>query len=157
MEDLIKLNVLGITYSQIQSGAYALVLSESDGDRRIPIIIGTAEAQSIAVELEHIKPPRPLTHDLLAKVLESFDITLKKICIYKFENGVFSSELTLAGKEGVEKSIDSRTSDAVSIAIRTGSDSASCKTRYLPFHTNTVLTIHCFLKCCLSQCRKWNN
>ena len=122
VEDLIKLNVLGITYSQIQSGAYALVLSEETGERRIPIIIGTAEAQSIAVELEHIKPPRPLTHDLLVNIIDSFDLKLKQICIYKFEDGVFSSELTLINKDGETKTIDSRTSDAVSFALRTGSD-----------------------------------
>ena len=85
MESLIKLNVLGITYSQIQSGAYALVLSEDSGERRIPIIIGSSEAQSIAVEMEHMKPPRPLTHDLLVSVMDAFDIKLKNVFIYKLD------------------------------------------------------------------------
>ena len=122
MESLIKLNVLGITYSQIQSGAYALVLSEDSGERRIPIIIGSSEAQSIAVEMEHMKPPRPLTHDLLVSVMDAFDIKLKNVFIYKFEDGVFSSELLLADKDEKEHKIDSRTSDAVAIALRCNAD-----------------------------------
>ncbi len=122
MENLIKLNVLGITYSQIQSGAYALVLSEESGERRIPIIIGSAEAQSIAVELEHMKPPRPLTHDLLVSILGAFDIKLKSVYIYKFEDGVFSSELLLESKGDESHKIDSRTSDAVAVALRLGAD-----------------------------------
>ena len=122
MESLIKLNVLGITYSQIQSGAYALVLSEDSGERRIPIIIGSSEAQSIAVEMEHMKPPRPLTHDLLVSVMDAFDIKLKNVFIYKFEDGVFSAELLLADKDEKEHKIDSRTSDAVAIALRCNAD-----------------------------------
>ena len=122
MENLIKLNVLGITYSQIQSGAYALVLSEESGERRIPIIIGSAEAQSIAVELEHMKPPRPLTHDLLVSILGAFDIKLKSVYIYKFEDGVFSSELLLESKGDESHKIDSRTSDAVAVALRLWAD-----------------------------------
>ena len=122
MENLIKLNVLGITYSQIQSGAYALVLSEESGEIRIPIIIGSAAAQSIAVELEHMKPPRPLTHDLLVSILGAFDIKLKSVYIYKFEDGVFSSELLLESKGDESHKIDSRTSDAVAVALRLGAD-----------------------------------
>ncbi|MDO5571922.1 MAG: bifunctional nuclease family protein [Bacteroidales bacterium] len=120
MENRIKLKVLGITYSQIQQGAYALVLSEENGSRRIPIIIGTAEAQSIAIQLEHLTPPRPLTHDLFVSFANAFDIKLKEVYIYKFEEGVFSSELLFEDNDGKEKKIDSRTSDAIAFALRSG-------------------------------------
>ncbi|MEG1585789.1 MAG: DUF151 domain-containing protein [Bacteroidales bacterium] len=119
MDKRIKLKVLGITYSQIQSGAYALVLAEEAGTRRIPIIIGTAEAQSIAIQLEHLTPPRPLTHDLFVSFAKAFEIKLKEVFIYKFEEGVFNSELIFEDKEGNEKRIDSRTSDAIAFALRT--------------------------------------
>ena len=118
MDKRISLKVLGITYSQIQSGAYALVLAEEDGMRRIPIIIGSAEAQSIAVQLEHLTPPRPLTHDLFVSFAREFDISLKEVFIYKFEEGVFSSELLFESKDGIQKRIDSRTSDAIAFALR---------------------------------------
>ena len=85
----IKLNVLGISYSQTQSGAYALVLTEEDGDRRIPIIVGGFEAQAIAIQLEGLKPPRPLTHDLFLNFATSFKIDLLEVNIYKLEEGVF--------------------------------------------------------------------
>ena len=103
MDKRIKLKVLGITYSQIQSGAYALVLAEETGTRRIPIIIGTAEAQSIAIQLEHLTPPRPLTHDLFVSFANAFGIKLKEVFIYKFEEGVFNAELVFEDKEGNEK------------------------------------------------------
>src|SRR4030043_2147958 len=89
----IKLNVLGISYSQTQSGAYALVLTEKKGDRRIPIIVGGFEAQSIALQLEGLKPPRPLTHDLFMNFAVSFKIDLLEVNIYKLEEGVFYSKL----------------------------------------------------------------
>ena len=114
----VALKVLGITYSQIQSGAYALVLSQIDGTKRLPIIIGTSEAQSIAIEIENLVPPRPLTHDLFVSVLKAFEIKLKEVYIYRFEEGVFSSNLILVGNDGAEKVVDSRTSDAISIALR---------------------------------------
>ncbi len=117
----VALKVLGITYSQIQSGAYALVLSEIEGTKRLPIIIGTSEAQSIAIEIENLVPPRPLTHDLFISAFKAFDIILKEIYIYKFEEGVFSSQLMLVDKNGDEKIVDSRTSDAISLALRTKS------------------------------------
>ena len=117
----VALKVLGITYSQIQSGAYALVLSEIEGTKRLPIIIGTSEAQSIAIEIETLVPPRPLTHDLFISAFIAFDIILKEIYIYKFEEGVFSSQLMLVDKNGDEKIVDSRTSDAISLALRTKS------------------------------------
>ena len=120
MDDRVKLKVMGITYSQIQNGAYALVLAEENGDRRIPIIIGTAEAQSIAIRLEHLTPPRPMTHDLFASFAQGFGIRLSEVFFYHYEDGVFSSELLF--DDGTRQiRIDSRTSDAIAIALRTQS------------------------------------
>jgi len=113
----IKLNVLGISYSQTQSGAYALVLTEDDGDRRIPIIVGGFEAQSIAIQLEGLKPPRPLTHDLFMNFAKSFHIDLLEVNIYKLEEGVFYSKL-LCDNGDQKISIDTRTSDAIALALR---------------------------------------
>jgi len=113
----IKLNVLGLSYSQTQTGAYALVLSEEDGDRRIPIIIGGVEAQSIAIQLEELEPPRPLTHDLFKSFAEAFSVQIIEVNIYRLEEGIFYSELIcMKGNNRVR--IDSRTSDAVAIALR---------------------------------------
>jgi len=113
----IKLNVLGISYSQTQSGAYALVLTEEKGDRRIPIIVGGFEAQSIAIQLEGLKPPRPLTHDLFMNFALSYKINLLEVNIYKLEEGVFYSKLYCDdGKKQI--SIDTRTSDAIALALR---------------------------------------
>jgi len=115
--DKIKLRILGISYSQTQSGAYALILVENEGKRRLPIIIGSFEAQSIAIELENMKPTRPLTHDLFKIVIDTFGITVKEVIIYKFTDGIFFAKLVcLNGTNSVE--IDSRTSDAVAIALR---------------------------------------
>ena len=113
----VKLNVLGVTYTQIQNGAYALVLAEENGLRRIPIIISSSEAQAIAMRLEHLVAPRPLTHDLFVSFAHSFGVRLIEVFIYKFEDGVFCSELLF--DDGTRRiCIDSRTSDAVAIAIR---------------------------------------
>lgn len=113
----IKLNVLGISYSQTQSGAYALVLSEEEGKRRIPIIIGGFEAQAIAIQLEGLTPPRPLTHDLFVSFAKSFGVELNSVQIYKLEEGVFFSKLQCNdGKK--EIFIDARTSDAIALALR---------------------------------------
>ena len=121
MDTRIKLKVLGLTYSQVQKGAYALVLAEENGPRRIPVVIGVSEAQSIAISLEGIVPPRPITHDLFVSFSHGFGIRLKEVCIYKFENGVFSSEMLF--DDGTrEIRIDARTSDAIAIALRTRSD-----------------------------------
>ena len=118
MEDKkIKLRIQGLTNSQIQSGAYALVLAE-EGLRRIPIIVGTFEAQSIAIALEGIKPARPLTHDLFIAYTKATDYIMKEVFIHKFEDGVFYSEIILSNGENTI-SIDSRTSDAIAIALRT--------------------------------------
>lgn len=113
----IRLNILGLSVSQTQSGAYALVLSEENGERRIPIIIGPVEAQAIAIQLEGLKPPRPLTHDLIKNIAFAFDIALIEVTIYKLEEGIFYSEL-LCEMNGKEIRIDSRTSDAVALALR---------------------------------------
>jgi bifunctional DNase/RNase len=115
---LIKLTIKGISYSQTQSGAYALVLSEMEGKRTLPIIIGAFEAQSIAIALEkEIRPPRPLTHDLFKTFSERFKITVKQVIIHKLVDGIFFSSL-ICDKDGVEEIIDTRTSDAIAIAIR---------------------------------------
>jgi bifunctional DNase/RNase len=119
--DKIKLEIKGLSYSQASSGAYALILGEVDGKRRLPIVIGGAEAQSIAMELEKIKPARPLTHDLFKSFADAFNISLNEVIIYKFSEGVFYSKL-LCVRDNIELSIDSRTSDAVALAIRFGSD-----------------------------------
>lgn len=113
----IKLNILGLSYSQTQSGAYALVLAEEEGERRIPIIIGGVEAQSIAIRLEGLEPPRPLTHDLFLNFAKAFSIQLEEVIIYKLEEGIFYSELVCLKEEEVIR-IDSRTSDAVALALR---------------------------------------
>lgn len=110
-----------MTNSQIQSGAYALILAEEQGTRRIPIIVGTSEAQSIAIALEHITPPRPLTHDLFASFAQAFGVRLREVFIYKFEDGVFYSEL-LFDDGSSQIRLDSRTSDAIAIALRVKCD-----------------------------------
>ena len=116
----IRLKVLGISYSQIQSGAYALILAQADGPYRIPVVIGASEAQSIAIRMEGIIPPRPMTHDLFVSFAHAFGVKLKEVFIYKFEDGIFSSELTFTDGER-EVVLDSRTSDAIAIAMRTKS------------------------------------
>ena len=115
---LIKLTIKGISYSQTQSGAYALVLSEMEGTRTLPIIIGAFEAQSIAIALEkEIRPPRPLTHDLFKTFSDRFLITVIEVIIHKLVDGVFFSSL-VCERDGVEEIIDTRTSDAIAIAVR---------------------------------------
>ena len=116
----IKLSILGISFSQVQAGAYALIFSEEDGIRRLPIVIGTPEAQSIAIVMEGITPPRPLSHDLISSIFKDLNINLVEVLIYKFEEGAFFSELLLE-QNGIRYKIDSRTSDAVALAIRTNS------------------------------------
>ncbi len=120
MSHKIKLSILGISFSQVQAGAYALIFSEEKGIRRLPIVIGTPEAQSIAIVMEGITPPRPPTHDLICSIWKEVHIVLKEVVIYKFEEGAFFSEL-LIEQNGTEYRIDSRTSDAVALAIRTHS------------------------------------
>ncbi len=113
----IRLEIIGMSYSQSQSGAYALILGVVGENRRLPIIIGGFEAQSIAIELEKMKPTRPLTHDLFKSFATQFNINLKEVVINKFENGIFYSKLVCQAEQHVIE-IDSRTSDAVALAIR---------------------------------------
>ncbi len=113
----VKLKVLGLSCSQTQSGAYALILSEENGNRRIPIVIGGFEAQAIAIGLERLHPPRPLTHDLFVNFAKSFGITITEVNIYHLEEGIFYSELVCMTNGSYIK-IDARTSDAVALAIR---------------------------------------
>ncbi|WP_396163373.1 bifunctional nuclease domain-containing protein [Flavobacterium sp.] len=115
---LVKLNIKGISYSQTQNGAYALILIEVDGDRQLPIVIGAFEAQSIAIALEkEIKPPRPLTHDLFKNFADRFDIVVKQVIIHKLVDGVFFSSI-ICERDKIEEIIDARTSDAIALAIR---------------------------------------
>jgi len=120
VEKKVKLSILGISFSQVQAGAYALILAEESGIRRLPIVIGTPEAQSIAIVMEGITPPRPLSHDLICSIWQELGIELLEVLINKFENGAFHAELLLQ-QQGKEYRIDSRTSDAVALAIRTHS------------------------------------
>jgi len=113
----IKLNVLGISYSQTQSGAYALVLSEEEGNRRIPIIVGGFEAQAIAIELEGLAPPRPLTHDLFKNFADAYGIHIMEVNIHKLEDGVFFANI-LCDNGGERTTLDARTSDAIALALR---------------------------------------
>ncbi|MFZ2282581.1 MAG: bifunctional nuclease family protein [Lutibacter sp.] len=115
---LVRLNIKGISYSQTQSGAYALVLSEVGGTRTLPIVIGAFEAQSIAIALEkEIKPPRPLTHDLFKTFADRFHIAIKQVIIHKLVDGVFYSSL-ICERDKIEEIIDTRTSDAIALATR---------------------------------------
>ncbi len=115
---LILLTIKGISYSQTQNGAYALVLHEVGGDRTIPIVIGAFEAQAIAIAMEkEITPPRPLTHDLFKNFADCFHIQLKKVLIHKLVDGVFFSSI-VCERDGIEEAIDARTSDAIALALR---------------------------------------
>lgn len=113
----IKLEIVGLSYSQTQSGAYALVLGESNGKRRLPIIIGGFEAQAIAIELEKMAPSRPLTHDLFKTFSDKFGISVNEVVIHNLSEGIFYSKLIC--NDGLKtEEIDSRTSDAIAIAVR---------------------------------------
>jgi bifunctional DNase/RNase len=113
----IKLDIVGLSYSQTQSGAYALVLGEVNGRRRLPIIIGSFEAQAIAIEIEKMTPSRPLTHDLFKNFAQAYNITIQEIIIYNLVDGIFYAKLVCSdGKKTIE--IDARTSDAIAMAVR---------------------------------------
>lgn len=117
--DFIKLNIRGISYSQTQVGAYALILEEEFGGRKLPIIIGNFEAQAIAIALEQdLMPPRPLTHDLFVNFAKTFKIEIRSVSIYKLEDGIFYSNIVCEDKDGKIVEIDSRTSDAIALAVR---------------------------------------
>lgn len=113
----LKLDIVGLSYSQTQSGAYALVLGEAKGKRRLPIIIGGFEAQAIAIELEKMTPSRPLTHDLFKSFADTFNIKVKEVIIYNLVDGIFFAKL-ICEKDGNEVEIDARTSDAIALAVR---------------------------------------
>ena len=116
--DLIQMKVRGISYSETQTGAYALILNEEKGERKLPIIIGGFEAQSIAIALENeVKPSRPLTHDLFKSFGERFNINVKKVIIHKLVDGIFFSSL-ICERDKIEEIIDARTSDAIALALR---------------------------------------
>lgn len=118
MEERYRLELIGITYNQIESGVYALILQQVGTSRRIPIIIGFPEAQAIECKLQEIKTPRPLTHDMMVNALKEFNIHLKYVLIKRLPNGVFAADLYFT--DGLqEKIVDSRSSDAVALAIRT--------------------------------------
>jgi bifunctional DNase/RNase len=113
-----RLYIRGISYSQTQNGAYALVLREKDGERQLPIVIGAFEAQSIAIALEkELSPPRPLTHDLFKNFAERFEINVSQVIIQKLVDGIFYSSL-ICERDGIEEIIDARTSDAIALAVR---------------------------------------
>ncbi|NJB36151.1 MULTISPECIES: bifunctional nuclease family protein [Flavobacteriaceae] len=115
---LVRLKIKGISYSQTQNGAYALILNEVEGDRKLPIVIGAFEAQSIAIALEkEIKPPRPLTHDLFKNFCDRFGILVKQVIIHKLVDGVFYSSI-ISERDGHEEIVDARTSDAIALALR---------------------------------------
>jgi bifunctional DNase/RNase len=113
----VRLEIVGLSYSQTQSGAYALVLGETTGSRRLPIIIGGFEAQAIAIELEKMSPSRPLTHDLFKTFAETFEISITEVLIYNLVEGIFYAKL-LCNDGTKEVEIDARTSDAIAIAVR---------------------------------------
>lgn len=115
----IKLEIIGLSYSQTQSGAYALVLGEEKGKRRLPIIIGAFEAQAIAIELENMTPTRPLTHDLFKSLAQSFEIEVEEVIIFNLLEGVFYAKL-VCNSNNKRMEIDARTSDAIAIAVRFG-------------------------------------
>ena len=119
MKESVEVEVMGITRNAYASNAFALLLKEKDGERIIPIVVGTTEAQAIAMRLEGVIPPRPITHDLFRSVLQAFRIMPERIEIYHFENGIFYSRMHLSDEQA-STSIDCRTSDAVAIALRTG-------------------------------------
>jgi uncharacterized protein len=113
----IRLDIIGMSYSQSQSGAYALILGEREGNRRLPIIIGGFEAQSIAIELEKIRTPRPLTHDLFKSFADAYNIQISEVVISKFSEGVFYAKLVCTDGNIIQE-VDSRTSDAIALALR---------------------------------------
>lgn len=113
----VKLEIVGLSYSQTQTGAYALVLGEAKGKRRLPIIIGGFEAQAIAIELEKMTPSRPLTHDLFRSFAKGFDINITEVIIYNLVEGIFFAKL-ICSNRGKEVEIDARTSDAIALAVR---------------------------------------
>ena len=120
MGSKVKLSVLGFSFNQTQSGTYGLVLAEEDGLRRLMVVVGTPEAQAIAFKLQNTEPPRPLTHDLFHTFMDKLDVVLQEVLIYKYDNGIFYSKLFFIQNDR-EVAIESRTSDAISLALRSKS------------------------------------
>lgn len=114
----IELEIVALSHSITQTHSYAVVLGEVNGLRRLPIVIGGFEAQAIAVALERMQPSRPLTHDLFANFMSTFAIDLSEVVIYKLEEGIFFAKLICVGGDGETVEIDSRTSDALALAVR---------------------------------------
>ena len=117
--DKIQVDILGLSTSPSSAGAYALILKETNGKRKLPIIIGAFEAQSIALELEGMKPPRPLTHDLMKNLIDTFAVSLNEVCINELRDGTFYAKLLVEGVSDTQE-IDSRPSDAIALAVRFG-------------------------------------
>ena len=115
----IQVDILGLSTSPSSAGAYALILKETNGKRKLPIIIGAFEAQSIALELEGMKPPRPLTHDLMKNLIDTFAVSLNEVCINELRDGTFYAKLSVEGVSETQE-IDSRPSDAIALAVRFG-------------------------------------
>lgn len=111
------MDILGLSTSPSSGGAYALILNEVEGNRRLPIIIGTFEAQAIALELEHIKPPRPMTHDLLKNVIQNFGAEINQVFINDLSEGTFFARI-IYNSNGDELEQDARPSDAIALAVR---------------------------------------
>ena len=114
----VQLEITGIEYSQTHSGSYVLHLKEIHGNRHMPIVIGSFEAQAIAVELESLVPNRPMTHDLFKPIFSAFNVTVQEVIIHQFREGLFIAKIILVGEDGIPTDIDSRSSDAVAIAVR---------------------------------------
>lgn len=121
MEEKIRLELLGITGNQIEAGVYAVVLGQVGGTRRIPIIIGASEAQSIQCRLQDICPPRPLTHDLMVNMMRAYGLGLHEVILKKLPNGIFTADLILTDGADRVITMDSRSSDAIALAVRLGS------------------------------------
>lgn len=117
MEQKYELELIGITYNQVEQGVYALILQQKGGTRRIPIIIGSAEAQSIECRLQEIITPRPLTHDLFISMMRTFGLRLTEVLVRRLPSGVFAADLVVTDGE-VTRRIDSRSSDAIALAVR---------------------------------------
>lgn len=114
----ILLEIKGLNFSNMQNGAYALILGEIEGNRRLPVIIGSFEAQAIAVELENMQPSRPLTHDLFRNFAIAFNIRIDEVVIYNLKEGIFFSKIICSSENGETREIDARTSDAIALAVR---------------------------------------
>jgi hypothetical protein len=148
MSSRVKISVQGLISSKTTVRTFALLLGEETGNRRVTIIIGPMEAEAIAIQLQGIKPPRPLTHDLMINILESFNLQLSEVYIHHFENGIFYSELLLSSSEKSEV-IDARTSDAIALAVRVGCPIYMEKTifeeyaiEFIPEDENVEITPH---------------